>query len=296
MSPDPVTDHDWMVHSINIHGVFFERWCQTVISNTHGWSVKTTNYPVSFPLVGGQESALDIYAEIYSYSRRIIVPIECKKNNPEFVNWVFFPRRRRHPSSTNKYVFHRLTNTPASDGWRPDHWFAEALSELTVADEAREIRSSYAEYKGGSKTKTSNTAITDAARQITLATLSIVEEESQRSQFLANLTPRQDMPFNQNIYIPTIVTTAHLLVCTFDPANVDRTTGEIDFADASFDERSIIVYEYPIPRALQVRQGTLTESEFTIDPEVIVRMPIIVINSDHLETIMTDFPNRVGLI
>lgn len=32
MSKPPSTDHEWIIHSINIHGVFFERWCQKTIS------------------------------------------------------------------------------------------------------------------------------------------------------------------------------------------------------------------------------------------------------------------------
>jgi hypothetical protein len=30
----PGSDDEWAIHSINIHGVFFERWCQHAIAET----------------------------------------------------------------------------------------------------------------------------------------------------------------------------------------------------------------------------------------------------------------------
>src|SRR5207249_7851953 len=58
MATTPVSDHDWTVHSINIHGVFFERWCQKVVSETPGWSLDSTNYPVEFPSPNGPLASL----------------------------------------------------------------------------------------------------------------------------------------------------------------------------------------------------------------------------------------------
>ena len=48
----PITlkrEHDWTVHSINIHGFFFERWCQQAVSEAEGWTLNAVNYPVEFP-------------------------------------------------------------------------------------------------------------------------------------------------------------------------------------------------------------------------------------------------------
>ncbi len=40
----PHSDEEWTIHSLNIHGTFFERWCQRVIAETPPWQVKSTNY------------------------------------------------------------------------------------------------------------------------------------------------------------------------------------------------------------------------------------------------------------
>src|SRR4051794_19913157 len=90
----PATEDEWIIHSINIHGVFFERWCQKKISATFPWRVKSTNYPVEYPPpngpLRGKESALDIRAEIQLGDLLLTLTIECKKNNPDFVKWIFF--------------------------------------------------------------------------------------------------------------------------------------------------------------------------------------------------------------
>ena len=33
------TEHDWTVHSINIHGLIFERWCQQAVAEAEGWNL-----------------------------------------------------------------------------------------------------------------------------------------------------------------------------------------------------------------------------------------------------------------
>lgn len=90
------TEHDWTVHSINIHGLFFERWCQQAVAEAEGRTLDAANYPVEFPPPNGpwrgRESALDIRASRGESDNRLCLLIECKKSNQEFVHWVFFPK------------------------------------------------------------------------------------------------------------------------------------------------------------------------------------------------------------
>ena len=80
----PQTQHDWTVHSINIHRVFFERWCQQAVADAKGWTLDAVNYPVEFPPpsgpLRGKESALDIRASRGQSDDRLCLLIECKKN------------------------------------------------------------------------------------------------------------------------------------------------------------------------------------------------------------------------
>src|SRR5882724_9808553 len=138
----PQTEHDWTIHSINIQGVFFERWCQAIINSTEDWRVTTTNYPVA---VGGHQSALDIRADLERGQRRIILLVECKKNNPDFVNWVFFPKDRGSPSTI--LLPHIETQNPVVNPvLRP-----VALSWTRLMNDARETRGNYLSYKKGDK-------------------------------------------------------------------------------------------------------------------------------------------------
>src|SRR6266513_852053 len=94
----PTTHDEWTLHSINIHGVFFERLCQNVVAKNQYWKLISTNYSVEFPPpsgpIRGTESSADIVARrrYDNFDLSVTLTIECKKNNPELVNWVFFPK------------------------------------------------------------------------------------------------------------------------------------------------------------------------------------------------------------
>lgn len=88
-TPTPNTDEEFTVQALTIHGAFFERKCQAIITQAKDWTLREINYPVEYQ---GKASNLDIWAEKRVAGARLSFPIECKKNNPEFVDWVFFPR------------------------------------------------------------------------------------------------------------------------------------------------------------------------------------------------------------
>ena len=177
MSSSPVgpqSEQDWTIHSLNIHGIFFERWCQQVINSQRDcWTVTTTNYPVQ---VAGHQSNLDIRADLRVGDRRLLLNIECKKNNPEFVDWVFFLKAEGIGSGV------LLPHIEIHEGQGP--LVRVAIQPLVLraptiqfVNDARETRGNYQSYKGQNKTKTSNAAITEAAMQIALATASVYAEE-----------------------------------------------------------------------------------------------------------------------
>ncbi len=62
----PTNDGDWTVHSLNIHGIFFQKLIASLISKNRNVDLVSTEYPVEFPaghsISRGQESRLDIRA------------------------------------------------------------------------------------------------------------------------------------------------------------------------------------------------------------------------------------------
>jgi len=213
--------------------------------------------------------------------------IECKKNNPEFVNWVFFNRFRTPRDAFNvSQVENKPREAPAS-GWDT----SSAIRNIggpgdVVADEARETKGDYAHIRGGDKTKTSNRAIQDAAYQVALATQAIIEEDSSISGRLGMRSGASAPPWKIKAYIPAIVTTAKLFVCDFDPANVNPVTGEVPFDQASIFEAPSVVFEYTLPRHLQFGPATISGSYGEGLVDLFTRIHVLVIQSQHFAEIL----------
>lgn len=290
----PTSELDWTIHSINIHGIFFERFCQKTIADHSLWNLRSTNYPVEFPPRNGpflgKESSLDIRAELKKGQNVLTLLIECKKNNPELVNWIFFPKFfKPEPSSVGLY---KITNEPRTDS--TGHWNTSTSLrtldasnvQLPVADEAPETRSAYLSYRGGNITKTSSSAIQDAAHQVGLATMAIITEDEGFSDTLGKTNPPQTMPWAKQILLPTVITSAHLFTCNFDPADVNSATGEIPYHKAQITEVSHLFYEYPLPRHLQSRPIDLVKALTGYHIEDFMRMHIMIIHSGFLREVL----------
>ncbi len=287
----PATDHDWTIHSMNIHGAFFERWCQHIMGQSKVWHVQHINFPVMFPPIKSpypsHQSALDIAAEYSSPRSNVSLLVECKKHDPRFIEWIFFPKRR-HPDP-NLYFVHQITtmsNSRRESGWQVGHSVAQLSNKVPIADDARETRGNYSSYTGDrqQKTRTSNHNILDAARQITLATHALILDEIGRNQLESNSSAAYHLPYDTKSFVPAIVTTARLFSCDFDPIDVDSETGEIAYDRVTLTEHPVVVYEYPIPRDLQFDPFDLNPYNLPTDvhewrSEQFIRMHIVVINS-----------------
>ncbi len=287
------TDNDWTIHSINIHGVFFERWCEELIHSTSGLKVVSTNYPVEFPPPSGpfrgKESALDIRAELRHDYQIATFIIECKKNNPDFVNWIFFPKGRA--AEQRQFALPLIKNQIKEDlsqGWKVQSQMIRLSIPVSVFSEARETRSNYQSFKNGQKTKTSNAAITEAAYQVALATKAIWTEEANHSQIRAAHNPIPPLDYHTQLIVPCIVTTAKLYSCSFDPRDVDPNRGEIPLDKAVLQEMPYVVYEYPLPKHLQSAPADLVEALSSNNLELLTQMDIVVINSLYFKDLLNE--------
>lgn len=286
------SDSDWAIHSLNIQGTFFERWCQETAKKSR-WNVVSTNYPVEFPphngpLVG-EQSTLDIYAQLAKDTMLLTLLIECKKNNPEFIDWVFFA----HPDINHqKHFTGSLINQKPIENEENKWETTPILSPMISLDwiptsDAWETRGNYLKYKkDNDKTRTSNAAIMQAAHQIALATKAVFNEELLNSKALST---KAKMPYSHQIFIPTIVTTAKLFLCKFDPKDIDPKTGEIPFAKASLEEQPYILYEYPLPVHFHSTPLDKVSVLKTGNKDFGTRMDILVVNSSSFP----DFLSRL---
>jgi len=289
----PSSEHDWTIRAINIHGVFFERWCQKAIADSGTWSVRSTNYAVEFPPPNGpwrgRESALDIRAELRRGDRLLTLLVECKNHNPEFVNWVLFPKYPLPKETT--FAVSQVENFPReapAQGWTVGASLKTVGLTIPVADEARETRGSYAAHQRGDRTKTSNAAIAEAAHQVALAAQAIAQEERGFGSTLGSADPAPRMPWRKQVFLPMVVTSARIFTCDFDPADVDPSTGEIPYAKATLNEWPYLVYEYALPRHLQLAPTDVVYALTRGSMELFARMHILVVHSGKFAEVLGD--------
>ncbi len=290
---DPETEDNWTISALNIHGIFFERWCQQVIADTKPWMLKSANYPVEYPPPNGpwrgKESALDLRAELKIGDSLLTLAVECKKNNPEFVNWVFFSKPpRQQPNSLTTSLIENAQRSPTTVGWDIQVALKTMVPVWPMADEGRETRGSYLTYPRtkADKTKTSNAAITDAAYQVALATQALIEEEMRFSRTLATNGPVPPMPYERQVFLPLIVTTACFFLCDFDPSAVNPRTGEIRADEVTPQSIPALFFEYPLPRHLQHLPANLAATLTQSNQNVFVRKHILVIHSEAFQSVL----------
>ena len=159
-------------------------------------------------------------------------------------------------------------------------------------DEARETRGSYLEYKRAGKkldllTKTANNAINEACQQVALATQTIINDESVQSTILSQQSPPLPLPYNRQIFLPVIVTTAKLFHCSFNAADVNVATGEIPYDKVSITEHPYLLYEYPLARFLQHAPKDVASVLAINGWDRFIRLDILVINSSAFSDILS---------
>lgn len=286
-SSRPQSPHDWTIHSINIHGIFFEKACRLIVSESSGWTLRSVNYPVEYPPargpLRGNESKLDIRAESRDGNRLLTLLIECKKNNPKLVDWIFFPKP--FASQRRPIVVHQLRNmAPNPPGWQSVGGLVSMVGDYEICDEAREAAGKYEEISKkneNERTKTANKAITEAADQIALATQAIVKEERRFSNLMGSDTRSLAMPWAVQLVIPAIVTTARLFSCEFDPNEVNTTTGEIPYDKVQLIPRDLVIFEHALPPRLQHRPARLVDAILDNSLEEFMRLHILVMHSGY---------------
>lgn len=287
---EPKTDSEWTIRALNIHGAFFERWCRELIRKTQRWELKYANYPVG--VEGVVEGELDLRADLRTDGHLVSLLIECKKHNPEFVDWIFLPKRDVY-TGTPLFIWQlrRQRVRPGETPWDVVVKTGGLPWKSPIADDARETRGSYLQYRGNNKTKTANHSITEAARQVAVAARWISFEEERHGKVLGAMLPAPDPRYWFHHIIPVIVTTARLRLCEFDPADIDPATGVLPLEKANLTEVPDLRFEYPLPLSIQATPNPSELAQILVDGliERFQRLQIVVINSLALESFLNGF-------
>lgn len=215
--------------------------------------------------------------------------IECKKANPEFVNWIFFEKRGERAAAPFRMMVSSNQLPESGQGeWSTTSFMQTGKTDMRVTTECREVRGDYASQKGGSKTKTANSAIQDASYQVALANRAIVQEDGELLKRARGSGNHPKPPWNRKNYLPVIVTTANLYRVDFAASEVDISTGEIARSAARLVAVDSLVYEYPLPKHLQHTPADPLPSLSGTEIEAFTRMDIIVVNAKHLRDLLND--------
>lgn len=290
--PGPQTEEEWLTHVLNIHGNPFERLCRHNLQHSPNWTVKHSRYPVEFPpssMSMGQtkNSELDLWGNHQSPGIKIELLVECKKNNPEYIDWVFFPSENPTLPSARTLVYERLDS--ASLPWANTRQTLDLATNIVVTDDGRETKGNYQakwqQSQNGNQrqpprdfTKTSNTAITDAAHQIALATQALLLRE--RNSMKAPPEDKYAPSSWSQVFLPLIVTTAKLWTCHFPVEKVDSITGEVPLNEVQYRKQPYLFFTYALPPILQYHPDDVRfVPRSDADWEQLARLSILVVQS-----------------
>ena len=152
----PNTEEEWMTHVLNIHGTPFEHLCQYHLRQSPDWTFKSSRYPVEFPpsytpqVSQTKNSELDLWGTCNPHGLKIELLVECKKNNPIYTDWIFFPVRYSTLPSlrTLEYLSipqNRISPRTGGGYWEANQKILSLVTPPTIAitDDGRETKGNY---------------------------------------------------------------------------------------------------------------------------------------------------------
>jgi len=290
----PRTEEEWRTHVLNIHGTPFEQICEYHLRHAPDWTFRSSRYPVEFPpsyspqVSQTKNSELDLWGNCFSPGLKTELLVECKKNNPEYTDWVFFPAINPAPPFPSlRGVKYGPPQTDQRYPWVANSYILSLVPPINIpiTGDGREIKSDYQsrseknQNNGKQLTKTSNAAITEAAYQIALATQALLHQERRNQEALA-AGKSYPMPPYSNVFLPLIVTTANLWTCHFPEEKVDLATGVVPISEAQYQQHSCLFYTYALPPILQFHPAE-HQSIYRTDAqwEELARFSILVVQS-----------------
>src|SRR6266571_1049968 len=145
----PTTEEEWRTHVLNIHGTPFEQICEHHLRQAPDWAFRSSRYPVEFPpsytpqASLTKNSELDLWGICRPSGLTIELLVECKKNNPEYTDWVFFPAR--HPTLPSLRTLGYRSSQEVGGHWAPyrETVYLVTPPDFAITDDGRETKGNY---------------------------------------------------------------------------------------------------------------------------------------------------------
>lgn len=289
----PAKAEDLRTRAINISGIPFARDCEKRLASS-GWKILAREHPVAYrqPIETGppNESCLDILATYDPHPDRVDgifhrstlarndtslnCVIECKKAHPEMKEWIFFRSAIR-----KRLFFPLLLNNTDELPETPQRNFSTEVK----CDNAIELKGDWHDEKNSTKTGTAR--IQEACYQVNLACQALCTNQKHDLRALRGIST------SKHLVVPTIITTANLLVADESASQVDHRTGETDRLD--YKEVDFVIYECPLTSRLQFY---ISDRSRPLDVNRIHHLTsrdILIINSQNMEKTLSILADTV---
>jgi hypothetical protein len=206
---------------INASGFLFQLAIEHQIKktkNVHGWEIWAHEHPWY-----NSENNSEGYIDLILKKNRVRMVIECKLQRGG--TWIFLnPERKNDSVKRSKYLWANIKRvagalfmpTLGSDRARPVYKSILGWSDLSMSVESPEVEFCKIESSKGKDNK-ENPFLERISSQLIKATECLAYEELEMNKN----KECEDVYF----YIPAIITTAALQVCTFDPDKISISDG-----------------------------------------------------------------------
>jgi hypothetical protein len=259
-------------------GIFLERDTYQLFKDWKAGRVFTAyrEYPYSYGTHPRfTDGTIDVLAEtsIDNADIVLILPVECKKADPELKHWVFEPHRPNGIRDMPYFLF-----TKDGENWFTQGYNLPNLGYNTYGDFENCVNVFEFNEFNGTRNRSSDRAFRAyyAIKQPNEAVPGIVEKIPSLSR----------QPAARNFIIPIVVTTANLWITQYDPQDISKATGKIDAAKLDLVQKDWLLYHYPLAFHEQTR-GSLVGSTTNgiIRPD---KRPTFVVNSVKLPDFVTN--------
>lgn len=269
-----------LFNSLNEQGYLFQEACFNALKTKErgmGWEVKAYDYPVSLE---GQDTKTDMVLQsTTSPGPELYALVECKRADPSYVYWLFGAGQElfgdaycltlgleclRYDSTAGPYqpVRHVERLPFRLKTYKPISWLEAKMDT--------------------SKRSSTPQNLENAFGQVLRGVAGFAEEHRrQRGKTCATFSA---------FFIPVVVTTAQLYVATYEPHDIDLSTGRVNKDQVNFgppdqlpQEEFWVLVDYSVGENLAPE--SIPEEYYGVDPNELVKYKtrsIFVVNSKFL--------------
>ena len=236
---------------------------------------------------------LDIVTTVpLSQSLELVLPIEVKKINPDYVDWVFMSHGIGEADMTAVVISAKdmegpsLFKIPRSDLGRPPLHVNKAsvkISRMPIRAYGDAVSLTLSR---SSKYEFQKRSLDEAPTQVVEGTFGLIT-----SKLIHQVSTGIGYDITQ-YYLPIIVTTANLYSCSYDPNNLDMTSGLA--ANVNLKKEEFLIYDCPSPVTASFPSPLIGTLDRGKDVHRLTKWPVLVVQARSFENLL-ELIRRVDL-